>query len=188
MFTYGGKHLEVDDEFVYLGINFDYKGQFFKARNRLLEQAKKASFSVIRKIRKLGLPIDVQLKLFDTMIAHILLYGSDVWGFENCEVIEAYHFKFGKLMLHLKPSTPKVMVYGELGRFPMTVFIKTRMINFLSKIVCCKEDKLAYRLYKILHYLSDHGNFHSQWLSSVRNILQKCDLDFWFLRMQCSKN
>ena len=116
--------------------------------HRLLEQAKKASFSVIRKIRKLGLPIDVQLKLFDTMIVPILLYGSEVWGFENCEVIEAYHFKFCKLMFYLKPSTPKVMVYGELGRFPMTVFIQTRMINFWSKIVCGKEDKLSYRLTK----------------------------------------
>ena len=92
-----------------------------------------------RKIRKLGLPVDIQLKLFDTMIAPILLYGSEVWGYENCEVIEAYHFRFCKMMLHLKPSTPKVMVYGELGRFPMLIFIQARMINFWTKVVCSKK-------------------------------------------------
>ena len=41
------------------------------------------SFAVIRKIRKLGLQCDVQLKLFDAMIAPILLYGSEFWGCEN---------------------------------------------------------------------------------------------------------
>ena len=52
-FTFGGQVLEVKDEFIYFGVSFDYKGQFFEARTRLVEQAKKASFSVIRKIRKL---------------------------------------------------------------------------------------------------------------------------------------
>ena len=145
------------------------KANFSKLGIGYWSKLRRHCFQLLGKSELLGLPIDVQLKLFDTMIAPILLYGSEVWGFENCEVIEAYYFKFCKLMLHLKPSTPKVMVYGELGRFPMTVFIQTRMINFLSKIVCGKEDKLSYRLYKILHYLSDHGNFHSPWLSSVRN-------------------
>ena len=30
-FTFGDERLEVYDDFAYLGINFDYKGQFFKA-------------------------------------------------------------------------------------------------------------------------------------------------------------
>ena len=187
-FTFGDQVLEVEDEFIYLGVSFDYKGQFFKARTRLVEQAKKASFAVIRKIRKLGLPCDIQLKLFDTMIAPILLYGSEVWGFENCDIIEAYHFKFCKVMLHLKPSTPKVMVYGELGRFPMQIFIQSRMINFWSKVVCGKEDKLSYRLYKILYYMSEQGIFQSQWLHTIRTILQKCELDyFWYNQFQLPK-
>ena len=114
------------------------------------------------------------------MIAPILLYGSEVWGYENCEVIEAYYFRFCKMMLHLIPSTPKVMVYGELGRFPMLIFIQARMINFWTKVVCGKEDKLSYRLYKILYYMSDHGIFQSQWLNSVRSILQKCDLYYYW--------
>ena len=45
------------------------------------------------------------------MIAPILLYESEVWGFENCDIIEAYHFKFCKMMLHLKPSTPSYGVW-----------------------------------------------------------------------------
>ena len=186
--TFGDQVLGVEEDFVYLGISFDYKGQFFKARNRLIEQAKKALFAVVNKIRKLGLPCDIQLKLFDMMIAPILLYGAEVWGYENCEIIEAFHFKFCKTMLGLKAATPKVMVYGELGRLPMQVSIQTRMINFWSKIVCGKEDKLSYRLYRIMYYMDEHGYFHSQWLNSIRTILQNCNLDlYWYNQFQYPK-
>ena len=39
-------------------------------------------FSVLRKTRKLCLPIDIQLQMFDSMISPILLYGSEVYGFD----------------------------------------------------------------------------------------------------------
>ena len=121
----------------------------------------------------------MQLKLFNAMIASILLYGSEVWGCENCEIIEAFHSRFCKNMLKLKSSTPRVMVYGELGRFPIQMFIQKRMIAFWAKVVCGKQDKLSYRRYKILYDISEQGIFQSQWLSSIRAILQKCNLDFF---------
>ena len=37
-------------------------------------------FSVLRKTRKLSLPIDVQLQMFDCMVSPILLYGSEYMG------------------------------------------------------------------------------------------------------------
>ena len=52
------------------------------------------------------------------------------------------------------------MVYGDLGRFPMQIFIQTRMIAFWAKVVCGKQDKLSYRLYKILYYMNEQGIFN----------------------------
>ena len=89
-FFYNGKRLEVVDEFSYLGILFNYNGKFHKTKARLVEQARRAMFSVVSKARKLNLPISIQLHLFDTMIAPILLYGSEVWGFENIKSIEQF--------------------------------------------------------------------------------------------------
>jgi hypothetical protein len=34
----------------------------------------------------------------------------------------------------LKKSTPNFMIYGELGIYPMSVYIELRMINFWSKM------------------------------------------------------
>jgi hypothetical protein len=36
------------------------------------------SFIVLRKARKLNLPIEMELELFDTMVVPILLYGAEV--------------------------------------------------------------------------------------------------------------
>ena len=40
----------------------------------------------LRKSRKLQLPIDLQLRLFDSMIVPILLYGSEVTDFDNSDM------------------------------------------------------------------------------------------------------
>ncbi len=43
-----------------------------------------------------GLPIDVQLELFDRMIVPIMLYGCEVWRLENCIETEKLHLKYLK--------------------------------------------------------------------------------------------
>lgn len=66
------------------------------------------------KIRRLGLPIDIQLQLFDSKISPILLYGVEIWGCENTAVFSQFQQKFYKYILNLKMSTPNAMVLGEL--------------------------------------------------------------------------
>ena len=84
---YNGKALDVETDFSYLGMTLDCKGKLFKTRSKLMERA---SFAVMKKSRKLSLPVDLQLKLFDHMIAPTLLYGSEIWGYENCDLIENF--------------------------------------------------------------------------------------------------
>ena len=54
----------------------------------MVDQTRKAMFSILRKSRKLQLPVDLQLQLFDSMVVPILLYGSEITGFENFDVLE----------------------------------------------------------------------------------------------------
>lgn len=70
-------------EFKYLGIVFSRSRSFRKAKTHLCEQAQKAMYGVIRKIRQFNLPLD----LFDKVVMPVLLYGCEVWGFENIETI-----------------------------------------------------------------------------------------------------
>ena len=112
---------------------------FGKTKKHLVDQARKAMFSLIRKARKLFLPLDIQLHLFDSMITPILLYGTEVWGCENVDIIDKFYFKFCKSLLDVKQTTPSVMVYGELGAMPLHLKIKSRVLNFWYRIVSGKK-------------------------------------------------
>ena len=84
-----------------------HNGYFSKTKLNLVEQGRKAMFSVLIKTRKLGLPIDIQLQMFDSMVSPILLYCSEVYGFENCSIVEYIFIQFYKIILHFKKSTSK---------------------------------------------------------------------------------
>ena len=59
-----------------------------KTKKHLVDQASKSMFSLVKKARKLFLPLDLQLHLFDSMITPILLYGSEVWGCETMDLTD----------------------------------------------------------------------------------------------------
>jgi hypothetical protein len=81
-------------------------------------------FYVLRKARKLSLPIDILLQLFDVMVAPILLYGAEVWGYEKNDIAETLYLEFCKYIMKVKKCTPNYILYGELGRVPMSVHVK----------------------------------------------------------------
>ena len=54
----------------------------------------------------LNLPLDLQLEIFDHTVVPILLYGCEVWGFENTDIIERLHNEFLRKTTLLGKSTP----------------------------------------------------------------------------------
>ena len=74
-----------------------------------------------------------------------MLYGCEIWGFGNIDIIERVNLKFCKLILNLKKSTPNFVIYGELGIYPMSVYIEHDYL--WSKMVNGKDSKIANILY-----------------------------------------
>ena len=85
-FTYNDKDIEIVPEFCYLGTILSFNGAVKAAVDKQVSQGEKAMFSLIKKARKLGLPIDLQLDLFHKLITPILTYNCEVWGFNEKEV------------------------------------------------------------------------------------------------------
>ena len=104
-----------------------------------MDRGTQAMYELLKRGRLHNLSIQCQLELFDSMIKPIILYGCEIWGFGNNEIFERIHLKFCKLLLHLKTSTPDYMVYGELGRYPICINIKVRMIKFWCKLIMGKQ-------------------------------------------------
>ena len=111
----------------------------------------------------------------------MLLYGSEVCGFENLHVIEKIHLDFLKSILKMKKCTPHVMVNGEFGRYPLEILVKVRMVKYWCKLVRGKYSKISNRLYKLLYYLHKNNIYLSKWTSAIESILQNVGLNFVWL-------
>jgi hypothetical protein len=103
-------NIESVNEFKYLGIVFSTNGSFCKAIKYLAEQAQKAMYGVITKIRQSNLQIEQQFDLFDKEVKPVLLYGCQIWDNENLDIIERVRLKFLKYILCMKSSA--LVVYG----------------------------------------------------------------------------
>ena len=136
------------------------------------DQATKAMFALLSKGRRLKLPIDVMLDLFDKTVLPVLLYGCEVWGCEKNIVLDTVYLKFCKYLLGLKTSTPNCMVFGELGTYPISVTIKVRLVSYWLNIVSADENKISKLMYNLMYNMHQNDTYQSDWLNCVRNILE----------------
>ena len=132
-------------------------------------------YDIIKKGRLHNLNIETQLDLFDKIVVPILLYGCEIWGTGDNSVIERVHLKFCKLLLNVKKSTPDFMIYGELGRYPLEISIKLRIIKYWTKLVMGKEGKLPVLLYKLA---DKKYSEEITWLKTVKSILDNTGLSY----------
>ena len=116
VFTFGDSELEVLDDYTYSGVTMNYNGHFKKAISKQVCQARRAMFSLLGKIRRLQLPVDIASELFDKLVLPMLLYGSEIWGFEDISQIEVFYRKKLRHILKLNKSTASCIVYGDTGR------------------------------------------------------------------------
>ena len=86
-FTYEYCELKIVKELRYLEVLFSQSVAFYSAKNHIAEQGNKAMFALLKPIRLLKLPYDIQIEMFDKTVKPILLYGSEIWGYGNSDII-----------------------------------------------------------------------------------------------------
>ena len=151
-------------------------------------------YSLIRNINRLSLPVDLQIEMFNKTIKPILLYGSEIWGFGNNDVLERVQLKFLKYVLKLKRSTPNYMVYGETGCTPLSIDIDEIMISFWCRLTKDASTKLSSIVYKSLfnatkNYEQSDLSKQFPWLAAIKTIFIKCGLiNIWIHRPQYTVN
>ena len=63
------------------------------------------------------------------------------------------------------------MLHGELGRHPIHINIKSRIIGFWLSIVNGKESKLSKLLYSIMLKEHEKGPYNFKWIRCINDIL-----------------
>ena len=180
-FYFNNSELEIVSEYKYLGFFLSRSGNFKAAKKHISGQANKALFSLIKKIRTSDLPFDLQIDLFNKTITPILLYGCEIWGYGNCDVIERVQLKFYKHILNLKKSTPSYMIYGELGIMPIIVDIKARIALFGHNLsLQSTVQKLASGIYDIIYHMHKNSICRSSFIENIKYIVETCGFaGFW---------
>ena len=80
VFRVRGTTLKHTMEYNYLGIIISASGSSDKAKNSLTEKARRAYYSIKSSLYKFNPPITTWLKLFNSVIKPILMYGSELQG------------------------------------------------------------------------------------------------------------
>ncbi len=137
-FTIGGTILNHVTCYNYLGLTISASGQFNTAIKDLTDKARRAFYSIRRPLFKFNPPIKLWLKIFDSIIKPILLYGSEIWGpkfklkYETWDKnpVEIFHLEFCKNILGIHRNAPNLGCRAELGRFPLLSEIQRESSEF----------------------------------------------------------
>ena len=171
-FYYEGEPLEIVSKFKYLGIVFTTGGSFSEAQKTLAGQAQKAIFKMNKYLYKFTfLSPRHKLELFDKLIAPILNYGCEVWGFIQADAVERVHLQFCKRLLGVKKNTQNDFIFGELGR---TNFLTRRyllIIKYWFKILVAGESKYVKLIYRLMLNDIDTRVNTVNWASLLRHLL-----------------
>jgi hypothetical protein len=92
----------------------------------LVEQTTKALYLLLSKSNNGDLPFDLMLKLFDRTVlpVHVLIYDSEIFGFENHDQLEKVHNDFLRKLTKAKKSTQMYIIYGELERYTIAINVQ----------------------------------------------------------------
>ena len=167
--------LDIVDTYCYLGIMISNTGTFKKAINHLLRKASNAYFSIRKEFNFYNnTSPKVLLKLFDSMIRPILLYGCEVWGvFEFRKstadylkkyllsvkhTFESLHTKMCKNVLGVNRNATELLVKAELGRYPMMCNIVQCIYSYWQHIQKSSPTSMVRKVilentrHNVLHY------------------------------------
>ena len=75
-----------------------------------------------------------------------------------------------------------------MGRFPIDIVIKSRIIAFWKRIVCNKQDKMYAILYKLLYNMHVKQFFNSKWNSCIENTPNICGFSEYWISQGVPKN
>ena len=138
-----------------------HKGDIFcKNYDYLSGQSCKAMFSIKKRLKSVGqLPPRIQIHLFENLVRPILLYGSDVWGVNvsTNTPIDKLFFYYMRCVLHVKATTSNVIVIGESGQMPPSVYCHMNALCYLKRLHDLPDTKIVKQVYNELNRLHQCG-------------------------------
>lgn len=80
----------------YLGILFTNNGRLKKGQLELKEHATRAVYALICISRKLDLPVDIPVEMYDSKLVLLVTYACEIWDNDTIRELELLQMRFFK--------------------------------------------------------------------------------------------
>ena len=142
----------------YLGLTFSTRLSFRTGPEEYAVRAKKRVIELVLTLRKLGCNSPpIFFFFFDAQVEPLLLYSSELWGYEPHPQIERVHMSACKLFLSVPIKTPSDTVYCELGRNPLHVLSMIRCVKYWFSLLRQPDNFYSKKAYLMLVDLHEKG-------------------------------
>ena len=171
---YNGHELETVTHFKYLGLVLGSSGKFTKSIQALSEDSRKSLFNLKVVFHQFPeLTIDIQLRLFKSLVLPKLTYSCEIWGFCEAEPLEKIHRSFLKSILGVRKTVPNAFVYRELKQEPIINIRLCRIVKYWLKILRLKDSNPVKIVYINLKRDMEEDQSIINWVSLLKNSLEK---------------
>ena len=87
------------------------------------------------------------------------LYGNDVWGINspNNDAIDKVFYQYVRCVLKVKAKTNNVVVIGESGQLPPSVFLHISVLSYMGRLQTLPAHRIVKRIYTELFRLHSCG-------------------------------
>ena len=178
----GEEMMEEKDEEKYLGDIISKDGRNLKNIQNRVNKGK----GIVRKIFDIleGIPFGklyfkVAILLRNSLLVSSMLCNSEVWfnlTNSDLDLLETVDLMLLRKILDAPKSTPKEMLYLELGVMPLRDMIRQRRLNFLKYILDQKEESILSQVFE----KQCEKKTKKDWVTSVLADLDLLDLNVTF--------
>ena len=148
----------------------------------MCDKARRAIYSPQRMTKSLN-PLSLKLKfhIFGTLIRPVLTYGSDVWGHKKSGLseIDRVFLWYIRRVLNVKATTPNIILIGECGRYPPSVFCHISLLCFSNRLYHLSDTKVTKQVYNEL--LKLHENGFTNWSSNVMELSKLYEIGIYLV-------
>ena len=144
----------------------------------LCDQGRKALFGVLHRLRSItSVPPKIMFKLFNTVVKPILIYGSDVWGCNRngTSMVDKVMLRFCRCALNVKATTSNIMVYGECGMLPPSIYCSVSAMCYINRLHHMPNDSIVKQVYN--EFVKLHQLGFKTWVTQVSELVDTYHLD-----------
>ena len=180
---FNGKHIEQVKNYKHLGNILttvqSHKGDIFsKNYDYLSGQSRNIMFRIKKRLKSVGqLPPRIQIHLFENLVRPILLYGSDVMGVNvsaNTPIDKLLSY-YMRCVLQVKATTSNVIVVGESGQVPPSVYCHINTLCYLKRLHDFPDTKIVEQVYNKLNRLHQCGV--KTWVTKACELAEQYQVD-----------